>query len=502
MSIFKKLIIPAVVLVLLVGVYLVVTNLPEKEKEDNTGGSSNSETIQIFNFEKNDLTDIIMENNNELLHFRYTTIQVEEQTTNEDGTVETKLVDRNVWVPVEPENINIRSSSVDSIAWNANSLKAYRIIEENPSDLSVYGLDDPARITFILKDGTKYVLLVGNETPTGGAYYVKKAEEPTVYTISDYEAEKFIQTKFDLMETAIYDKEYTPDDFAKLKFTRNGSLLFDAVAYPEEYKWMLSYPIEAEARYENIYKITESLAGISVVKYIEENPEDMSKYGLDSPPYVFEYTVGGKDYKLSIGKLEDNRSNYYAVLNDGNLVFTVSASYFTFLDKPIEEIISSFVHLQNINEVSEMVITMDGRVDVSKINVDTEDDEKSTFEFNGVLLTGEKDEKYIKKFKEYYQGAIGVTMDKLNLEAKPVLENPEVTIEYTLKTGEKIRVDLVPESEGVYFYAFKNGEYTGMMVRRRQLEDESRNGLRVSYPKLVEALKEREEALKAEESSD
>jgi hypothetical protein len=87
-------------------------------------------------------------------------------------------------------------------------------------------------------------------------------------------------------------------------------------------------------------------------------------------------------------------------------------------------------------------------------------------------------------------------MDKLNLDIEPALENPDVTIEYTLKTGEEIVVELVPDTEGVYYYAFKNGEYTGMMVRRKQLEDENRNGIRVSQPKLVEALKEREESRK------
>jgi len=489
---FKKLIIPAVVLVLLAGVYFIVTNLPEKNEDEGNTGSNSQDKVQIFEFVKNDLSEIIMENKGEVLHFKYTTIQVEQETTKEDGTVEKTTTDKNVWVAVQPEGMKLRSSSVDSIAWNANSLKAYKVIDENPSDLSVYGLDNPARITFIMNDGTKYVLLVGNETPTGGSYYAKKEEEPTVYTIGDYEAEKFIQTKFDLLETNIYDEDYTSQDFTALKFTRNGSLLFDAKSDESKTKWWLSYPVEAEARYENIYTITEALVGISVSKYVDENTADLSKYGLASPAYVFEYTMGGKDYKLSLGKLNNDEKAYYAMLNDENLVFTVSSASFTFLDKPIEEIISSFVHLQNINEVSELKVTMDGRVDISKINVDTEDDEKSTYEFNGTLLTGEKDEEYIRTFKKYYQGAIGITMDKLNLEANPVLENPEVTIEYTLKTGERIVVDLVPEPEGVYFYAFKNGKYTGMMVRRRQLEDESKNGLRVSYPKLVEALKERE----------
>ncbi|NLM11460.1 MAG: DUF4340 domain-containing protein [Clostridiaceae bacterium] len=490
MSNFKKLIIPAIVLALLVGAYLIVTNLPEKEDEGNTNTSQ--EKIQIFDFVKNDLSEIIMENNDEVLHFKYTTIQVEQETTKDDGTVETKMVDRNVWVPVEPEGMNVRSSSVDSIAWNANSLKAQKVIDENPEDLSVYGLDNPVKLTFIMNDNTRYVLLVGNETPTGGAYYAKKEDEATVYTIGDYEAEKFIQTKFDLMETEVYDKEYTSQDFTALSFTRHQNLIFNAATDESNTKWLLSYPIEAEARYENIYKITEALAGVSVSKYIEENAENLDNYGLESPAYVFKYTLGGNDYKLSLGKLYTDGKAYYATMNDENLIFTVSANLFTFLDKPIEEIISSFVHLQNINEVSELKITMDGRVDVSRINVDTEDDEKSTYEFNGTLLTGEKDDDYIRTFKKYYQGAIGITMDKLNLDVEPVLENPEVTIEYTLKTGERIVVDLVPEPEGVYLYAFKNGEYTGMMVRRKQLEDENKNGLRVSYSNLVEALTERE----------
>ncbi len=490
MSNFKKLIIPLVLLVLLVGVYFVVTNLPEGEEEipDNTP----KEVIQIFEFDKNDLTEIIMENKKETLHFRYETIQVEKETTNADGTVTTEMVDRNVWLPVEPADMNVRSSSVDSIAWNANTLKAQKLIEENPSDLAVYGLDNPVVITFKMKDNTQYILQVGNKTPTGGAYYAKKEGESTVYTIGDYEAKKFVQTKLELLETDIYDKEYTALDVAAMKFSRNGKLLFDATSEEEGTKWVLSYPIVAEARYENMYLIAEAISTISVSEYVDENTTDLTKYGLETPPYIFEYSIDGQDYKISFGKKQPDNKAFYAMLNDENLIFTVNASGFTFLDKPIEEIVNPFVHLQNINEVSEMRITMDGRIDISKINVDTEDEDKSTYEFNGALMTSEKDDKYVRLFKKYYQGAIGLTVDKMNLDVNPVLEDPVVHIEYTLKTGEKIEVDLVSEPEGVYFYAFKNGEYTGLMIRQSSLEDENRNGLRVSYKNLVDGLKERE----------
>lgn len=52
-----------------------------------------------------------------------------------------------------------------------------------------------------------------------------KRGESTVYTIGDYEAKKFVQTKLELLETDIYDKEYTALDVAAMKFSRNGKLL-------------------------------------------------------------------------------------------------------------------------------------------------------------------------------------------------------------------------------------------------------------------------------------
>ncbi|HZK26510.1 MAG TPA: DUF4340 domain-containing protein [Thermoclostridium sp.] len=491
MSNYKKLIIPLILLVVLVGVYFVITNLPEQEDNIPDNGIVAKEEIQIFEFVKNDLKEIIIEKKNEKLHFRYETIQVEEQTIDTEGKASVEMVDRNVWISVEPANMKLRSSSVDSIAWNANSLKAAKLIEENPSDLSVYGLDNPDVITFIMNDNTQYVLHLGNTTPTGGAYYAKKVGESAVYTIGDYEAKKFLQTKFELMETNIYDKEYTTQDMAALKFSRNGELLFDATVEEDGTRWMLSFPIEAEARYENMYAIGEAIAVIGVSQYIDENTTDLAQYGLESPHYVFEYNIGGEDYKLSLGKKQPNRNAFYALLNDENLVFTIDAAGFTFLDKPIEEIINPFVHLQNINEVSEMRVTMDGRVDISKINVDTEDEDNSTYEFNDILMTPDKDDKYVRLFKKYYQGAIGLTVDKLNLDVNPALVNPVVNIEYTLKTGERIVVDLVSEPNGVYFYAFKNQEYTGLMVRQSRLDEENRTGLRISYEQLMEALKDR-----------
>jgi hypothetical protein len=188
---FKKLIIPIIALVILAAAYIIIDNLPEKEDETE----ATEERVEIFNFKKDDLAEIKIEGRDEILWFRYVTIQVEEEETTPDGTVEKKTVDRNVWQAVEPEGMKPNTSTIDNIAWNANTLKAQKVIEESPSDLSIYGLDNPVKLTFIMKDGTQNIIDVGNKIPTGGSYYVRKEGDPTVYTIGSYEAENLIRDK-------------------------------------------------------------------------------------------------------------------------------------------------------------------------------------------------------------------------------------------------------------------------------------------------------------------
>lgn len=497
MSMFKKLLIPLIILVVLVGGLLIVTNLPQPQNGDQDPGSG-EEPLYIFNFTKSDLTEIKIEGRSGVMHFEYVTIQVEEETTKEDGTTETRMVDRDVWQAIEPANMRVNSSLVDSIAWNANTLKATKLIEENPSDLTVYGLDKPTKLTFKMKDGTNHVLLVGSKTPVGGAYYAKKENEPTVYTIGSYEGDKFLQSKFDLMMMEFYDKAYAPTDVTAITYFRKGEKLFDATLGGG--KWTIDYPIQSEARYENLYAIAQALVAASVNTYVEEDAESLKTYGLENPSYIFEYTLDGRQYKLSLGDRTPSGTEYFAMVNDDRLVFTVYESSFTFLDKPIEELVASFVHLQNIKEVSKLVVTFDGRTDVTKIQYNEEDDYLSVYDYNGTVLTGEEDEDYVRTFKKYYQGAIGFVVDKLDLNANPELKNPEVTVIFTLNDGREIKVELVSDETGVYFYAFKNGEYTGIKLRKKQLDDETYKGLRVTRKQLDEALAEREAARNAAES--
>jgi hypothetical protein len=77
-------------------------------------------------------------------------------------------------------------SSFTSLIVRMSQLKATRLVDQAPSDLSQYGLDSPKDSAIAeLDDGTKYELDVGVKTPVQSGSYAKRADQPPVYVIAD-----------------------------------------------------------------------------------------------------------------------------------------------------------------------------------------------------------------------------------------------------------------------------------------------------------------------------
>ena len=59
-----------------------------------------------------------------------------------------------------------------------------RLVEDKVSDLSPFGLNNPAdEITLTTKDGKTKKLLLGDDAPTGGVTYAKIVDDPRVFTL-------------------------------------------------------------------------------------------------------------------------------------------------------------------------------------------------------------------------------------------------------------------------------------------------------------------------------
>jgi len=460
MKLYRNAIILIVIVALLAGAYYFLSrNMPKNEDE--------VETIAI--------TDIQAED-------------IESMTFKNSGNTFVMAVEDSKWILKSPEDIIYDQSTVSTMCEAARNISAERVVEESAADLSPYGLNNPAGTVEIkLKDGTVKIIEVGDESPVGGVYYAKLSGESKVYTIRQYDANKLLTDRNGLKQKKLFDFEL--ETVNAMSMERGGEILFKAKLTETE-DWEMYEPIHGSANPSAILPMTEALATVRVSEFIEENPADLSKYGLDAPRYAFEIgSSEGGTYKLMLGKEKTRGKDIYAMLEGRDEVFTVSLDDFFFLDKPIDELFQVFAYIVNIDEVSEIYLTMDGKtthmtLDVYVDEEGNRDNDKDKFTVNGKDASG-KNEKGDQPFRVFYQALIGVTLDEIDLEGKPQ-GDPDITIEYKLKNGDTMRIDYVPKDENFY-YVLRNGEYANIIVRKNKGEFGIK-GLREKYKNLMDFL--------------
>lgn len=474
-----KIIVLAVVLALFVVAFIFLNKINDSQDSKNPTETESEE--RLLNLEREDIKRITLKHGQEVLVFNKEEIEVESEVTDEEGNKKTVTQKKEIWTN---EDFKVDESKINNIALSAEITTISRTIEEDPQNLAAYGLDNPIIIDILMKDGTQHYIELGKETPTQDNYYVRRKGDKTVYTISKYRGDIFSYDKFDIMSKNLYEKEEpAPEDITALTFTRNGEKVFESEYDASASQWYIRWPLNVKIDSMEFPKFTQWLSGVRVSEYVAENPSDLSEYGLDKPSYVFDLVLDGKEYNIKLGKKTD--THYYARLNDGPMIFTVSNSELNFVDLPLIQLIDRFIFIPNIADVEKLVIEMDGRVDTLLINANKEDKSKDEFYFNGRKMET-SDEQSL--FRGYYQGAIGLTADRLDFDAKPEGQ-AEIRLTYTMKEANPdkvVVVELIPTNDGYGYYMLRNKEYFGFVMGKRQLDKEM--GINTYYKKLIEGL--------------
>ncbi len=465
MKLYRNAIILLVIVALLVGAYFLVRNMKTEDEPSE----------QTEQYDR--LTD-------------YTTDSIESVTLiNEDGTFVIVKKDQD-WALSSPSDIRYEPTVLSSIVINASTIVADKVVEENAADLSIYGLDDPAKAVVKTTDGKETVIEIGDLTPTQGGNYVKLAGTNKVYVISNFVGEKLTMGKNDMRKTLMFD--FTSDMIDSVAMSRKGESLFSAVVEEDGASWTMNTPIKASVNESAVYPMLDALSSTNVIEFVEENPKDLSQYGLHKPSYEFEFSVEGRKYKLTMGDERVKGSEIYAMLDGSNEVLTVNMEPYNFVDKPLKEVLKIFAYIVNIDQVKKIDLTMDGKTDNMVLDVykDAEgnsDYEKDKFYFNGLDATAE-DEEGSQPFRKLYQAMVGIGLDEIDIEGKP--EGPaDIVIDYTLVDGSRMKVEFISKDENFY-YVVRNGEYAGILVKKMNKVDFGIEGLRQAYTRLTDFLDE------------
>ena len=483
----------AVVVVLFGALFLLTRVLPDKTETAQVTPPPEDPVnqIDIVPFSQVDMVKIVMETPDGTLTMNKVTRKQTLRTQNEDGSITSEINDIQVW---ESPDMDMDEDVANRLAFNGSFYSTIRRVVEKASaeDMKAFGFENLWKLTFSTADKSA-VLIIGDKTPDGNGYYVMTANNESIYTAGSYTTEPLLSSRLALTNKNLYKRDDTlPTDITAIRFNRDGALLADAVL-GEDGMWDLVEPEKLPADSASFTAMQMAFAGLTVTEHVAWSTDDLAQYGLDKPKDEFEYTVAGKQQRLLIGGRRPEDNFMYCMMAGGETVFTVNPELFTFLDKPFIELIDRFVFLPSIYDTTYMTIKIDGRTDVMEFDVpapkdNPDNDKPETFILNGEKLEG-KDS--ISGIKRYYQGAIGIRADKVDFEANPAYE-PErsvLTILYKLRNGDidEMLVELIPTADGYGYYGFKNGEYSGFVISRTQMDEQSM-GIRQGYVEMNEKI--------------
>lgn len=372
------------------------------------------------------------------------------------------------WVISEGEQFNLNNYAVNYICNYFCQLSTEKTVAFDCQDKSVYGLDNPVTLRVYTSDtgmDNPYVLYVGDCTPTYDAYYAMTDASNDVYTIDYASGSVFCVSKDTLKNLYLFDVSST--ELTHIKRETNGKVDLEFTR-DEQALWHMVKPIELPVMQSEMSTLCADLVRINLDSFVEENPEDLSQYGLDHPSYKLWLEATQADGKKSEEIWFGN-----SIVNGETE--TLMYGYFV-NSKQVFRIGISTVYLLKADPVKYLVpycadITL---ADVKQIDIDMGE----VYDMHETLLLNTDDRQYTigdtdltaldsTDLNSQFEGLIrAISMMQftgLEPDAQPEGE-PAMRIVYTMEDDTQTVLEFVEKAENDY-YLLTDGKYDGRTVR-------------------------------------
>jgi hypothetical protein len=277
-----------------------------------TGKKDESTTKKVFDVKKEDLKKIEIINNE-----KNETLVLEKIGSTED------------WKMIKPKQYELEKNELEGVL---NSIVGLSIDKkfDNVTDLSSYGLDKPSyTINFSIKGNKNFSLLIGSKTVTESFYYVKDASKKEMYTTFSYIVDSLKKGVKDLRKKTILDIVLEKVTKLTIKFEKK-----ELVLSKEQDKWVI-LPYNFTADKSSVEDLINKLKDLKAKDFIEDEPSDLKKYGLDKPKVTVLINEGPDKPQMIfyIGKKLKDKEEDYAKREDVSVIYSIEHSFATNFDK-------------------------------------------------------------------------------------------------------------------------------------------------------------------------
>lgn len=239
------------------------------------------------------------------------------------------------WQIVSPVTARASESEVSTVTSTLDTLELVRVIDENASDLSAYGLDAPlVDIDFKSAAGKPSGhLLLGQKTPTGANLYAMRAGEKRVFLVPAFQESSLNRSTFDLRDKTVVKFERDKVTALDIDLGKNDIKLEKA-----DGEWKLTAPVAARADFGSVEGLVGRVETAQMKSVAAEDAPaaDLKKYGLDVPQATITMHLGSERASLLVGR-ETSDGGFYVKDGARPGVFTVDKAFSDDLKKQADD---------------------------------------------------------------------------------------------------------------------------------------------------------------------
>lgn len=233
---------------------------------------------------------------------------------------------------VSPGPYPADDSAIQTYLSSLRSSRAVEFPDDNPADLTPYGLLLPSLEVHVrFKDDRETVLRFGTELPTKNVY-AQSSLRPTVYEVGEYTYRNLVKSARDLRDKTILT--FDADDLQTAIVTRDSGPSYKLVRKDDA--WSVE-GVEGKPKPDVINEWIGDLSDLKGYEIAADNAEDLAAFSLDTPRLRIELI--GKDNQ-TIGTVlfgqkqqESEQVDVNTIVEGGSTIYKLRMYIFTRLNR-------------------------------------------------------------------------------------------------------------------------------------------------------------------------
>ena len=288
-----------------------------------------------------------------------------------------------------------------------------RPIEETCSDPEKYGLsaeDDTNTLVITDTDGTAVTLTIGLSGELGT--YCSTNGGTAVYLLDSDTAETLTQAQSYYRNLTVLGGYYSlsdelksltidhMDDGTTVTLSARDTSDMDSDVAQAYSKYVFTAPLSCDADDDELSTglLSGLQSGLTAQSIVEDNPSDLSRYGLDDPTRI-ELAASSLDAAILIGDATDD-GGIYVMKEGGKTVYLCTASDYSFLEEDWNDWRSTNLLPCALSEVDKITVTQGDEthtVDITHVEADeneSDDADDDTATLDGADMTDDALEQF------------------------------------------------------------------------------------------------------------